>query len=200
MGVVLAACAVAGCGSRGGAPPGGSIPVSPGASSPAPTSGAGVARASGAFAVYSAQNTATAITYDRAQVPAGATATVTSTPAGQGTQVELQVAGLLPNHAYGAHVHTRRCGATGEDAGPHYQNRNDPHQPSTDPAYANPQNEVWLDFTTNAQGAADVKTTVPWRFRADGAHSVVIHQTHTMTGPGQAGVAGARLACVTVPF
>ncbi|PZS19209.1 MAG: hypothetical protein DLM60_10655 [Pseudonocardiales bacterium] len=58
----------------------------------------------------------------------------------------LVVAGLLPNRSYAAHAHTNACGPTGEDPGPHYQNRTDPTArtpaPSTNPPYANPRNEI----------------------------------------------------------
>ena len=77
----------------------------------------------------------------------------------------------------------------------------DPVQPSVDPAYANPQNEVWLDLTTDGEGAGSATTTVAWGFeRAPRAQSVVIHAMPTATGAGRAGTAGDRAACVTVAF
>jgi len=70
-----------------------------------------------------------------------------------------------------------------------------------DPAYANPENEIWLDFTTDAEGAASAETTVEWTFPADRrAASVIIHAMPTATAPGEAGTAGDRAACVTVDF
>jgi hypothetical protein len=46
------------------------------------------------------------------------------------------------------------CGAAASAAGPHYQHKRDPQAsataPSVDASYANPQNEVWLDLTTDA--------------------------------------------------
>ncbi|MER8072825.1 superoxide dismutase family protein [Streptomyces sp. NPDC094034] len=141
-----------------------------------------------------------AVTYDRTKVPPGAHATVVERIGAGTTGVELAVHGLLPNRVYGAHVHTKPCGRAPEDAGPHYQHIKDPHQPSTDPAYANAANEVWLDITTNVLGQAVAESTQDWRFRRGEARSVVIHDHGTMTGPGEAGTAGARLACLTVPF
>jgi len=138
------------------------------------------------------------VTYRPDAVPVGARATVLSVPVARTTTVVLVVRGLTPHQHYGAHVHTRPCGPAPTDAGPHYQNVVDPIQPSTDPAYANPSNEVWLDLTTDARGAAIVNSTVDWTFR--GAGALVIHEHHTHTAPGEAGTAGARLACVTVPF
>ncbi len=144
---------------------------------------------------------APAITYNRALAPAGAQVTVVENQqSGNHTQIRLQARGLKPNRKYGSHVHVNPCGATGDAAGPHYQNAKDPVTPSTDPKYANRKNEVWLDLTTDAQGAASAESTVDWRFRPNDARSVVIHAEHTHTEPGKAGTAGPRLACVTVPF
>ncbi|MFE7568767.1 superoxide dismutase family protein [Streptomyces sp. NPDC057539] len=140
------------------------------------------------------------VTYDRTKVPLGAHAVVVERTGARTTGVELAVYGLLPNRVYGAHVHTKPCGRAPEDAGPHYQHIKDPHQPSTDPAYANAANEIWLDITTNVLGRAVAESTHDWRFRRGEARSVVIHDHGTMTDPGEAGTAGARLACLTVPF
>ena len=137
-----------------------------------------------------------------AAVPEGATARVqtVATPSGK-TIVTMHLRGLAPNTEYGAHAHANPCGATGLAAGPHYQYVEDPVQPSTDPAYANPGNEIWLDFTTNAAGSAVAHTTVDWQFHPERrAESVIIHVEHTHTGPHDSGVAGARLACLTVDF
>jgi Cu-Zn family superoxide dismutase len=61
-------------------------------------------------------------------------------------------------------------------------------------------NEVWLDFTTDAKGNATKAATVDWAFGAAPASSVVIHAEPTKTAPGQAGMAGARAACVSIAF
>jgi len=142
-----------------------------------------------------------AATYDPALVPMGATAAVTSSEANGATTVSLKVTGLQPNRAYGAHAHVNPCGADGMAAGPHYQYQMDPVTPSVDPAFANPQNEIWLDFTTDASGTGTATSTVPWTFpAARRAESVIIHEKPTATGPGMAGMAGSRLGCVTVDF
>ncbi len=121
-----------------------------------------------------------------------------------GTTVTFDATGLAPNRDFGGHVHTQPCGPQPADAGPHYQHDIDPaaapETTSTDPAYANPQNEIWLDITTDDSGAAQASTTVNWHFRDDEANSVVMHAQHTMTGPGQAGMAGDPLACVDTDF
>ncbi|WP_432106432.1 superoxide dismutase family protein [Streptomyces sp. AA1529] len=141
-----------------------------------------------------------AITYDLARIPAGAGITVARRATPHGTTVWLRVRGLLPDRTYGAHVHTRPCGGRPGDAGPHYQHRRDPRQPSTDPRYANPRNEVWLDVTTDAAGRGGAVSRHGWTFRPGGAGSVVLHERATRTGQGHAGAAGARLGCFTVPL
>jgi len=158
-----------------------------------------VAHTSAKFESYSA--TAEAVTYDAAKVPIGAKVHVLGIPMPDGgTTVVLLLKGLLPDRPYGAHVHVKKCGAAPADAGPHYQNVVDPKQPSVDPAYANPSNEIWLDVHTDAHGFAYAKSTVDWQFTDRHAQSVVLHTEHTHTGPGEAGTAGPRLACVNVAF
>jgi superoxide dismutase, Cu-Zn family len=152
----------------------------------------------GRFGPY--RPTSPATTYRTDLVPDRAPVAVARASLAGRTAVLLVTAGLVPNREYGAHVHVRPCGPDPADAGPHYQNRPDPLQPSTDPRYANPENEIWLDFTTDARGRGISATTVDWVFREHRARSVVLHETHTHTEPGQAGTAGARLACVTVGF
>jgi Cu-Zn family superoxide dismutase len=150
------------------------------------------------FGTYeSYRDGATAVTYDEAQVPAGASTQVSSEPLGGGkSKVTVVLRGLQPNHTYGAHVHTRPCGATGEAAGPHFQQVVDPVQPSVDPRYANPVNEVWLDFTTDAAGNGAAEAVGNWRFRGRNANSLVVHEHGTHSG----GQAGARLACLTTQY
>jgi len=138
-----------------------------------------------------------------AAVPPDARARVHSVETGDGrTIVTLHVTGLQPSTAYGAHAHVNTCNATtGLAAGPHWQYDVDPVSPSVDPAYANPRNEIWLDLTTNAAGNGHARTVVDWQFPSERrAKSVIIHAQHTATEPGNAGVAGARLACLPVPF
>jgi Cu-Zn family superoxide dismutase len=136
------------------------------------------------------------------ELPEGARARVEAVYDAAGrTMVQLHVWGLAPNTAYGGHAHINECRATGAAAGPHFQHVVDPVTPSTDPQYANPRNEIWLDLTTNSAGHGVATTRVPWQFSPDRrAKSVIIHIEHTKTGPGEAGVAGARLGCLTVPF
>ena len=141
-----------------------------------------------------------AYTYDQTAAPPGARLTVTSTGTDGGTRVEFRAEGLQPNRAYGVHAHVRPCGATGEAAGPHFQHRIDPVQPSVDPAYANPRNEIWLDLRTDGSGSGTATTEVPFGFAERAPASVVVHERPTATGPGKAGTAGGRVACLTVPF
>ncbi|MFI5584784.1 superoxide dismutase [Amycolatopsis sp. NPDC051758] len=139
-------------------------------------------------------------TYRSDLVPVGAHAHVFGVSATPGTTTALVLTGLLPGRAYGAHAHEKPCGAAGDAAGPHFQHLPDPVKPSVDPAYANPRNEIWLDFTTDHLGTGFARSTVDWTFGERRARSVVVHETHTHTGPGHAGTAGARLACLDVDF
>jgi Cu-Zn family superoxide dismutase len=150
--------------------------------------------ASGVFEPYRAG--ATAITYVPEKVPPGTRVTVVPFSTGRGTVVLLLVHGLVPDRHYGAHVHVKPCGPLPADAGPHFQNVADPVKPSVDPAYANPRNEIWLDFVTSRTGGAIAVAKVPWKFGDRPAESVVIHDEHTHTVAGEAGTAGPRLACV----
>jgi Cu-Zn family superoxide dismutase len=148
----------------------------------------GVGLSAGTLATYTA--TTRAVSYDR-RVPPRALASVLRLSGAHRTLVTLTPLGLLPNHEYGAHVHTAPCGPRPADSGPHFQ-----HVPSADPAAANPANEIWLDFTTDATGTGVALATVDWTFTERQAHSVVIHEHHTRAGGG----AGARLACLDVDF
>ena len=117
-----------------------------------------------------------------------------TTPSGK-TIVTLHVSGLPANRSFGSHVHKLAC--NDNKAGGHYQNV--PAVPPTsvnDPSVANPENEVWLDFTANAAGNAEAHAEVDFAFRLDGANAVMIHDHHTESG----GVAGSKLACLDVDF
>lgn len=147
-------------------------------------------------------NAATLHTYSTA-VPADAAAFVQVVrTSSDSTRVILQLQGFAPNTTYGAHAHVNSCSPTsGAAAGPHYQYVKDPVSPSTNPAYANPRNEIWLDTTTNAAGNGTAVARVDWTFPADRkAKSVILHAEPTRTGPNDSGVAGARLACIDVAF
>src|SRR4051812_40872345 len=120
------------------------------AASPA-LAGTGHVRAGGELVRYSTS------------IPKGAVARVDAVYDAAGSSiVVLHVKGLAPNTAYGAHAHANACGLTGSAAGPHYQHVVDPHQPSTDPAYANAQNEIWLDFETDSEGNGTGTAKVDW--------------------------------------
>lgn len=145
-----------------------------------------------------------AFTYDPVAAPAGATVEVTTKQDDRSTTVSLEATGLQPNRGYAVHEHVKPCGSTGDAAGPHFQNRIDPaatpDTPSTDPAYANPQNEIWLDLRTDQRGTGSSTTTVPFTFTDRAPASVIIHEKMaTAMGPGQAGTAGGRLACINLP-
>ncbi|MBA0050019.1 superoxide dismutase family protein [Streptomyces sp. AJS327] len=157
-------------------------------------------RARGVFAPPRGSTAPAAVTHDQRRVPKGARIEVVWRVGPLGMTVRLKVSGVAPDRVYGAHVHTGTCGPRPADSGPHYQHREDPRQPSTDPRYANERNEVWLDFRADGEGRGTASTWHEWRFRKGEARSLVLHEHATGTGEGHAGDAGARLACFTVPF
>jgi Cu-Zn family superoxide dismutase len=59
---------------------------------------------------------------------------------------------------------------------------------------------VWLDFTADATGAGSAVSAHGWDFDpAEPPRSLILHAEHTKTGPGEAGKAGGRAACLTLP-
>lgn len=138
--------------------------------------------------------------------PDGAELSVTIAGEDDGTTFELDVTGLEPDRGYAVHAHVDPCGPTGDDAGPHYQDEVDPaatpDEPSVDPAYANPDNEVWLDVMTDAEGSGTATAEVPFTFDEGGAPaSIIVHEAmETATEEGEAGTAGDRLACLDTPL
>lgn len=151
--------------------------------------------------------TTRAETYNPALAPLGAHLQAKLTPSGESTNAEFTVDGLLPNRGYAVQANVNSCGGFPEAEGPHYQNRIDPAvtpaatgmAPSTDPEYANPNNEIWLDVHTDASGSGTSRTTVPFVFTDRGPGSIVVGDAQqTGTGPGQAGKGGARIACLTL--
>ena len=205
--VAVAVLLVAGCASGTPAATAPSTPAAPPASAAAPTTsgGGGGAGAEAEGVLAPPERATTAFTYNPALAPEGATVEVEADGRGGSTEIRLDVDGLLPNRGYAAHAHANACGPTGDAAGPHFQNDVDPAaapgKPSTDPAYANPQNEIWLDLRTDGNGDGESRAEVPFAFSGRAPASVVIHEAEaTNTGPGQAGTAGARIACLNVPF
>ncbi|MFG3257787.1 superoxide dismutase family protein [Streptomyces sp. NPDC048172] len=156
-------------------------------------------RTSDRFAAPGAQGGPRAVTYDR-RVPKGAEIQVGQRVRSKGMKIEVAVRGAAPHYTYGVHVHTRPCGAKPDSSGPHYQNRKDPRQPSVSARYANPRNEVWLDFATDKHGSGSAVARQKWTFRKGEARSVVLHEHGTSAHKGKAGQAGDRLACYSVPF
>ncbi|MFG2497283.1 superoxide dismutase family protein [Streptomyces sp. NPDC048441] len=144
------------------------------------------------FAPPTAFIPSSAITYDKRLVPAASWIQVVQRGRPGDMSVTVRVKGMKPGHAYGAHVHQKPCGADPAAAGGHYQDHKDPVQPSKDPAYVNPDNEVWLDFTAGPDGSGTASARHDWEFRKGGAGSVVLHR--------EQGGAGDRVACFTVPF
>lgn len=145
------------------------------------------------------------VTYDPDAAPIDAELAVTVTQEGSSATFLLEVTGMQPDRGYAVHAHVNPCGDTGDAAGPHFQNEVDPaatpDAPSVDPAYANPQNEVWLDIMTDADGAGTSEATAPFAFNDEAPASIVVHaEMMTATARGEAGSAGDRLACLDMPL
>lgn len=141
-------------------------------------------------------------TYNEQLAPVGAEMAIEMTPKGSSTTFSLQVTGLRPNRGYAAHAHTDKCGADPDASGGHYQHKPAPDSASdTDPKYVNPENEFWLDFTTDAKGNGSSEVTLDVEVNDwDRPRSVVVHSAKkTSTAPGKAGESGDRVACLSLP-
>ncbi|CAM5372381.1 hypothetical protein GCM10010329_15360 [Streptomyces spiroverticillatus] len=139
----------------------------------------------GRFAPASAFVPPGAVSYDAQLVPAGGWIHVQQKVSGKETTVTVKVKGLKPNHAFGMHVHEKACGVDPKAAGMHYQH-------VKDPKLVNPDNEVWLDFTTDKDGNAEMSAHHTWGLPKGAANSVILHR--------EQGGAGERVGCFTVPF
>lgn len=123
-----------------------------------------------------------ALTYDMKLVPAGARIEVVRRGGRGRVSVSVRGEGPAAGRACGAHVQQGECGGIRPWWAGTYRRREDPVQPSTGPAHANPENEVWLGFTTDAHGAGAATARQSWEFRPGEAWSVVLRRR-----PGGAG-------------
>ncbi|MFD7645314.1 superoxide dismutase [Kitasatospora sp. NPDC059795] len=130
---------------------------------------------------------ARAVTHAPDLVPYGAQVRVTVHREEGRTTVAVELAGVAGPHDFPAHVHTGYCGVDPAASGPHYQ-----HVANADSA----DNEVRMTVHTDAGGAGHASATVPWAFRPDGAHSLVLHAG---TDAGRHAAAD-RVGCVDVDF
>ncbi|RKE19115.1 superoxide dismutase [Streptomyces sp. TLI_171] len=130
---------------------------------------------------------ARAITHAPDLVPYGSQVRVTVGRAAGHTTVSVELAGVAGPHEFPAHVHTGGCGADPAASGPHYQ------QVAGSEAA---DNEVRMTVRTDPGGAGVASATVPWEFRPDEAHSLVLH-AGIPAGPH---AAADRAACVDVDF
>jgi len=177
-----------------------SLAIGPAAAAPAPLRTVGVTSLDGVGGAWTYPDPANPTA--PLQLPAGARLVVHATYPDNGTTVvTLQLTGAGASREYGAHAHKAPCTAASAAAGGHFQNVPNPYPLNpTDPAYANPSNEVWLDVVTNEAGNGRAQTIVPWQPGTSRPMSVVIHALHTSTDQGTAGTAGLRVGCMTVPF
>ena len=127
----------------------------PAAQPPTHSPAASAIRLAGGGMLTAARPRASAIVYDTALAPAGASVNATAESGAVLATSTVTVAGLLPNRTYGVHLHVNPCGLKPEDAGPHYQHAH---------THASADNEVWLDLTTDASGYATATATQDWAF------------------------------------
>lgn len=125
------------------------------------------------------------VVYDRALAPEGAAASASVDSSSTGTLSSLTVEGLLPGRGYGAHLHANPCGTRPDDAGPHFQHTH---------GQVNATSEIWLDLTTDADGAGNATAKHTWALGAAVPRSAVIHAQPTKAD----GTAGPRVACLTL--
>jgi Cu-Zn family superoxide dismutase len=201
--VPAAVAALAGCAGTSSSGPGAAPAPSRTLFGALAASGSPQGTTTGTFVPWANDLPPSAVTYDPSLVPSGATARLEIGGHGPGVTVKLQVTGMIPRRSYGAHLHTSPCTVVPAQAGPHYQHVHDPKagpsKPSADPGYANPANEVWLDFTTDTLGTASAQAVERWTFDQDHPpRSLIVHSDVTRTGKGVAGMAGARVACLTL--
>lgn len=154
----------------------------------------------GSGILTSPNSTSKAMTYDPALAPFGAALTAAVIPTSEGSTAEFTVLGLLPNRSYAVYAYTKPCGVTADAAGTRFQYRPDPatsgRARSTDPKYANPDNEIWLGVRTDTAGAGTSHTTVPFVLTDRVPRSMVVHDKPIE--PGQAGTRDLRIACLTL--
>jgi superoxide dismutase, Cu-Zn family len=112
-----------------------------------------------------------------------------------GMTVSLSVSGLVADRGFGSHVHKLECPPP-TSAGGHFQHTPNPDGGVNDPEFANPMNEVWLDFTTNDAGVGMGSATVNFVPPPGGAKAIIVHDK--LTGDG--GLAGPKLACLPFAF
>jgi len=161
-------------------------------------------RGDGTLAAANPSAQANAVSYNPALAPVGAHMTATVTPSGDSTVADLTVSGLAPNRGFSVVAHVNTCGGVPGGEGPRFQKQIDPAasptKPSTNPEYANANNEIWLDVHTDSTGAATSHTTVPFVLTDRGPRSIVVHdepQTTATTGQGL-GQTSDRVACLSL--
>ncbi len=126
----------------------------------------------------------------------GVTGTVEIRNSGSGSNFKLSVANVKASREFGVHVHAGACSDANMGGG-HYQHNPRPADAgATDPTYANNDNEVWLDFTSDATGKGTAEKTTTFKLDNTRAKAVVIHTMKT----GAGGAAGTKLACISLQF
>jgi Cu-Zn family superoxide dismutase len=63
--------------------------------------------------------------------------------------------------------------------------------------FVNRFNEIWLDLTTDEQGDAEVRATLPYQFEPGrGPRSFVVHARHATRDRAAMATSVGRLACL----
>ncbi len=147
----------------------------------------GVASSASGLGWSSVRSSGPDYVYGEANPFASSTAVVHVVKVAGKTRVALRVHGAdaPAGQVFGAHVHQSPCGASGIDAGGHYQ------QPDVEGSIED--KEVWLDFAVNAAGNGLSRATRPWLLDETTPRSVIIHAMPTAPDTG---AAGDRLVCI----
>lgn len=136
-----------------------------------------------------------------AAIPEGAGADVAvEYDAGGYTEVTLTVEGLAPRTPYAGRARVGGCSPEVSGLAEVFQMspNPDPERPG-DPQYRNPYNELWLDFRTDDEGAAETRVTQKWQFHPTWRPgSVTIHEMSS--DRREHSTAGATVACLEVAF
>jgi len=127
----------------------------------------------GSYDRHGRSRRADAFTYDDDLVPGDSHCLGSVGHHGSGQSIVTPIVhGLLPNHTYGAHAHVNACRSTGAAAGGHVE------QSAT--GGANPENEIWLDFTTRDEGSGEAIAVHHCSFTGtQRPRSIVIHRDET---------------------
>ena len=112
------------------------------------------------------------------------------------TTLTLHLSGLEPGEAYAAYAYRKTCHA---NVDLRFQEFPDRKQPSSNPLFANPFNEIWFLGRADQEGRATSTVHRSGQFAPGWSpHSVVLEGDPIIRGTSK--LPGPRLACLTVAF